>query len=264
MLLLHLQNDNNFFPKAFWTHSWHTSGPAKWQMPLKKWVANIASQYCQPILPFRKLWSCWMPTSGQYHRQTGKHLKQARENQSTHHTFPKQHKTPPLEIINPESANDITANFHKENEPSSILTQTKPFCTHEMTKSRLSVVLLALDTTLCGRPESPFVICHVYDHFISRTNITHELLPWKQGKKKVGFTFCGRNGYQGCEIRRIMGSWLRVFERSCTISNSFWVEEIRLDCWWHHRRCSKCATSLKVTQEVHYVLGINLVRHSSY
>ena len=116
MLLLHLQNDNNFFPKAFWTHSWHTSGPAKWQMPLKKWVANIASQYCQPILPFRKLWSCWMPTSGQYHRQTGKHLKQARENQSTHHTFPKQHKTPPLEIINLDSANDITANFHKEYE----------------------------------------------------------------------------------------------------------------------------------------------------
>ena len=179
-----------------------------------------------------------------------KHLKQARENQSTHHTFPKQHKIPPLKIINPDSANAITANFHKEYETLFFSYPDKTILhTHEITKSRLSVALLALDTTLCGRPESSFEIRHVYDHFISRTNITHELLLWKQEKKKVGFTFCGRNGYQGCEVRRIMGSWLSAFERSCTISNSFWVEEIRLDCnsWWPHRWCSKRATSLNVT-----------------
>ena len=151
----------------------------------KKWVANIASQYCQPILPFHKLWSCWMPTSDHYHCQTGKHLKQARENQSTHHIFPKQHKIPPLKIINPDSANAITANFHKEYETLFFSYPDKTILhTHEITKSRLSVALLALDTTLCGRPESSFEIRHVYDHFISRTNITHELLLWKQEKKK--------------------------------------------------------------------------------
>lgn len=184
MLLLHLQNDHNFFQKKIFEL---TADTPVGQMAdaFKEMGSQYCQPICQPILPFRKLWSCWKPTSGQYHCQTGKHLKQARENQGTHHTFPKQHKTPPLEIINPNLANAITANFHKEYETLFFSYPDKTILhTHEITKSRLSVALLALDTTLCGRPESPFEIRHVYDHFISRTNITHELLLWKQEKKK--------------------------------------------------------------------------------
>jgi len=125
-------------------------------MPLKKWVANIASQHASRYYLFASYEATEsLPLASTIAKL--ENILNRQEKIGTHHTFPKQHKTPPLEIINPDSANDTTANFHKEYETLFFSYLDKTILhTHEITKSRLSVALLALDTTLCGRPESPF------------------------------------------------------------------------------------------------------------
>ena len=42
---------------------------------------------------------------------------------------------------------------------------------------RLAATLLALDTNVCGQPESPLEIRQMYEQFIGCTNIKHENLP---------------------------------------------------------------------------------------
>lgn len=157
----------------------------------------------------------------------------------------------------------------KNTKPYSFLTRTKPFCTHmrspspdylwhswHLTPPCVAGQNLPLKSATCTITSLAVQTSHM--NFCSGS----------RRKKKSGIHILWKEWVPGLRGKEDHGIMTQCFWKIMYYySNSFWVEEIRLDCnsWWHHRWCSKRATSLNVThKEVQYILSINLVRHLLY